>query len=48
MDQTSLMKLILAKAKEMNYPEMKDWPDTAGDHTDRCVHAFDLVHGDYF
>ena len=29
LDQTSLMKLILAKAKEMNYPEMKDWPDTA-------------------
>ena len=29
LDRESLMQLILAKAKEMGYPEMKDWPDTA-------------------
>src|SRR5665811_77768 len=27
-DRDSLMQLILAKAKEMGYPSMKDWPDT--------------------
>jgi len=27
-DRDSLMQLILAKAKEMGYPEPKDWPDS--------------------